>query len=124
MPDTDFTQISARYLAAWNETDPAARVTALAELCTPGVRYTDPLAEVTGTHALSELIGAVQSQFAGFGFTAYGPVDGHHQQVRFRWELGPEGGDAPVAGFDVAELADDGRISRVLGFLDRVPAAS
>ena len=27
----------------------------------------------------------------------------------------------PVAGFDVAVLSDDGRISQVLGFLDRVP---
>jgi hypothetical protein len=52
-----------------------------------------------------------------------GPVDGHHDQVRFSWELGPAGADAPVAGFDVAVVSDDGRIQTVLGFLDRVPAA-
>ena len=28
-----------------------------------------------------------------------------------------------VVGFDVVEVAEDGRISKVLGFLDKVPTA-
>ncbi len=51
------------------------------------------------------------------------PVDGHHDQCRFSWELGPSGREAPVAGFDVAQIADDGTLQTVLGFLDRVPAS-
>jgi hypothetical protein len=46
---------------------------------------------------------------------------------RFRWTLSPDGtisaDDAAVIGFDVATFGEDGRIERVLGFLDKVPAA-
>ena len=55
-------------------------------------------------------------------FTLSGPVDAHHRQVRFTWGLGPEGAEPLVMGFDVAVCDGDGRLSSVLGFLDRVPA--
>ena len=115
--------LADRYLAAWNETDPTAREEALAQLFTDDVRYTDPLAAVEGRAALDATIGAVQQQFPGFGFRLAGPVDAHHDQLRFTWELGPADQEAPIAGFDVALVAGDGRIRLVLGFLDRVPAA-
>ena len=113
-----------RYLAAWNETDPEARRAAIAEVFSDDVRYTDPLVDVRGAEALAATIGAVQAQFPGFVFRLAGPADAHHDQVRFTWELGPEGAEAPVVGSDVALLDADGRISAVLGFLDRVPAAA
>lgn len=113
-----------RYLAAWNETDPAARLAAVGELFSADVRYTDPLVDVRGTEALAATIAAVQAQFPGFIFRLAGRVDAHHDQVRFTWELGPAGAEAPIVGFDVALLDADGRISSVLGFLDRVPAAA
>jgi hypothetical protein len=116
--------LADRYLAAWNETDPAARQVALAELFTDDVRYTDPLVVAEGRDALDATIGAVQQQFTGFVFRLAGPVDAHHGQLRFTWELGPEGQEAPIAGFDVALLDGDGRIRTVAGFLDRVPAAA
>ncbi|WP_332909962.1 hypothetical protein [Nocardia asteroides] len=56
-------------------------------------------------------------------FRHTGTADAHHDQVRFTWELGPVGEPAPIAGFDVALIAD-GRIAKVYGFLDRVPAAA
>ncbi|MFC7645190.1 hypothetical protein ACFQX6_34520 [Streptosporangium lutulentum] len=68
-------------------------------------------------------IGAVQQQFPGLVFTLGGDVDAHHNLARFTWNLGPEGGEAIVVGFDVAVLTEDGRIQTVHGFLDRVPAA-
>lgn len=49
-------------------------------------------------------------------------MDAHHAQVRFRWGLGPVGVDPIVEGFDVATINEAGRITRVLGFLDKVPA--
>jgi SnoaL-like domain len=116
--------LADRYLAAWNETDPGARRTALADLFTDDVRYTDPLVSVESRDALDATIGAVQQQFPGFVFRLAGPADAHHDQLRFSWELGPADGEAPVAGSDVAVLDGDGRIRTVLGFLDRVPAAA
>lgn len=121
---TATTDLAHRYLAAWNETDPAARGAALAALFADDVRYTDPLVTVEGRDALDATIGAVQQQFPGFAFRLAGPVDAHHDQLRFTWELGPAGQEAPVAGFDVAVLDGDGRIRTVLGFLDRVPSGA
>jgi hypothetical protein len=78
---------------------------------------------VQGHAEIEATMAAVQSRFPGFVFRLAGPVDGHHRQCRFGWELGPAGAQAPIAGFDVAVLTDDGRIEAVFGFLDRVPAA-
>ncbi|RBY92567.1 nuclear transport factor 2 family protein [Blastococcus sp. TF02A-30] len=113
-----------RYLAAWNETDPGARRAAVDALFSADARYTDPLADARGRDAIDATIAAVQAQFPGFVFRPVGTVDAHHDQVRFSWELGPAGQDAPIAGSDVALVDADGRISTVLGFLDRVPVGA
>ena len=68
------------------------------------------------------MVAGAQAQLPGWQFRLLGPVDAHHNQFRFSWELGPEDAEAPVVGSDVATVADDGRISLVLGFLDKVPA--
>jgi hypothetical protein len=121
---SDFTTLAERYIAAWNETDAQARRRAVEELYTEDARYVDPLVEAAGREGIAATIGAVQAQFPGFVFRLAGPVDGHHEQARFSWELGPADGPAPIAGFDVAVTDGDGRLRTVLGFLDRVPAAS
>jgi hypothetical protein len=120
-PMTDFQQVAESYIAMWNASG-SARGELLEKLCTDGVRYTDPLGDVTGTEELYATISAVQTQFAGFQFVLSGPVDAHHDQARFSWELGPAGAAAPIAGFDVVTTDEAGRITRVLGFLDRVPS--
>ncbi|MEU7896614.1 nuclear transport factor 2 family protein [Nonomuraea sp. NPDC049152] len=121
---TDYTGVVERYLAAWNETDADARAKLVADLWTEGGGYTDPLAAVTGHEAISAVIGAAQGMFPGFVFTSGGPVDGHHNLVRFTWNAGPAGtGEPVVVGFDVAVLDEDGRITQVHGFLDKVPAS-
>ncbi len=117
------TALAERYLAAWNETEPAARRRAVAEVFTEDARYVDPLADAEGRDAVEATIAAVQQQFPGFVFRLTGPADGHHEQVRFSWELGPAGGAAPIAGSDVALLDGTDRMHLVLGFLDRVPAS-
>jgi hypothetical protein len=111
-----------KYLATWNETDPARRQKLVAEVFASDAQYTDPLAQVRGRDAIDALIGAVQQQFPGFVFTPGGPVDAHHQQVRFTWGLGPDGAEPPVIGFDVAVTDEAGQIASVYGFLDKVPS--
>jgi hypothetical protein len=122
---TDSTTLVDRYLAAWNATDPAARREAIAAVFAPDARYVDPLADVSGHDGLDALIAGAQAQFAGLRFTPGEVLDAHHDVVRFTWHLGPDGPDDTaepvVIGFDVAEIADDGRLRRVHGFLDRVP---
>jgi hypothetical protein len=112
-----------RYFAAWNASGTESIAKAVAAAWTEDATYTDPLADVTGHDAIAAVIAQVREQFPGFEFRP-GPAEGHHDLARFTWELvSVTDGSAPVAGFDVVALAEDGRIQRVAGFLDRVPAA-
>jgi SnoaL-like domain len=120
VPEDTATQVQ-RYIAAWNETEPQARRRAVAALFTEDARYVDPLVDAQGHEGIEAAIAAVHQQFPGWIFRLAGPVDAHHDQVRFTWSLGPQGGEPPVVGFDVAVADGDGRFDRVCGFLDRVP---
>jgi hypothetical protein len=113
-----------RYIETWNEPAADVRRAAVAELWTEGGTYTDPLAAVSGHDEIAGLIGAVQAQFPGHVIRlAADGVDAHHDIGRFRWELVPAASGEPVVvGFDVAVAAADGRLARVLGFIDKAPA--
>jgi len=120
----DATAVAESYLAAWNEVDATTRAALVQGAWSSDCTYTDPIAEAAGHEAIVGLIGAVQHQFPGCAFRLLGNVDGHHDVLRFRWELVPaDGSDAPIVGFDVIELDSDGRIRNVFGFLDKVPSA-
>jgi hypothetical protein len=111
-----------RYLACWNETEPAARRKLIDDLWAEDASYIDPMAQAHGRDAIDATIAAVQGQFPGLVFTPVGSVDAHHRQARFTWGLGPEGVEPIVIGFDVAVTDGDGRLTTVLGFLDKVPS--
>lgn len=117
-------KVADRYIAVWNEPDAESRRRAVAGLWTEDGIYTDPLAAAEGRQDIEEVISGVREQFPGYVFRLIGNADGHHNVVRFRWELVSEGGDKSVVeGFDVAVVADDGRVRDVYGFLDKVPTA-
>ncbi len=119
---TDMQHLVERYLAAWNETDPAARRRAIDAIWAADATYVDPLVSVAGRDAIDATIAAVQQQFDGLTFSFAGPVDAHHDVARFTWALGVPGDEPLVVGFDVAVAADGGRLRAVHGFLDKVPA--
>jgi SnoaL-like protein len=110
-----------RYLACWNETDPAARATLVGDTWTADAGYVDPMVAADGPEQITATIGAVQDQFPGFVFTPVGTADAHHDLIRFRWGLGPAGAEPVVVGFDVVRTDASGRIASVAGFLDVVP---
>ncbi|MCX5104923.1 MULTISPECIES: nuclear transport factor 2 family protein [unclassified Streptomyces] len=121
---TAYDEAVQRYFAAWNAATDEELAKAVAAAFTEGATYTDPLAGVRGHEELAATIDGAHQQFPGFEFRLAGTPDGHHDIVRFGWELvSTADGSAPVAGFDVIALADDGRITSVSGFLDRVPGA-
>ena len=119
---SDFTKLAEQYIATWNETDTSARRALIDEVWSSDGRYIDPRAEVTGRDQIDAVIAAVQAQFTGMTFRLAGTVDAHHDQARFTWELGPDGSDAIVVRFDLAQRDAGGRLSLVLGFLDKVPS--
>ena len=119
---TSTTRVIDRYIAIWNETDPARRRDLIASTWTEDASYLDPLVAAEGADAIDATIAAVQQQFPGFTFRLGGPVDAHHNLARFTWELAPKTDqEAIVVGFDVVVFAPDGRLQQVHGFLDKVP---
>lgn len=70
---------------------------------------------------LSGIVGAVQERFPEFRFKLINRPDGHGDHVRFAWGLGPEGAESVIEGSDIVETRN-GRIDRVVGFLNKIPA--
>jgi hypothetical protein len=114
--------IIEKYIATWNETDPARRGALIAEVYATDATYTDPLADLRGLAEIDAGVAGAQQMFPGMVFTLAGPVDAHHNQARFTWYLGPAGDEPVVIGFDVAVADADGKLASVHGFLDKVPA--
>jgi hypothetical protein len=118
---SDITTTIDTYLAMWNETDPARRAELIERAWAGDGRYVDPLLEVEGHAALSEMVGAVHAQYPGHRFTRTSGIDTHHDQARFGWELvGPDGA-LTVAGIDVGVLDADGRLRSITGFFGEIP---
>jgi hypothetical protein len=116
------TELIDRYFAVWNETDPERRRDLIARTWADDAAYLDPLVRGDGPDEIDAMTAAVQSQFPGLRFRRTGDIDAHHDRVRFGWELGPENGDAALAGgVDFGVVAPDGRLRQITGFIDFAP---
>lgn len=118
---TEFDELVDRYIAVWNETDAGKRRALIAKTFTEGTYFVDPLQEGEGQAGINTLVDGVQLKFPGYRFRRVGAADAFRDHLRFRWELAPQDGDAFVEGTDFAQVVD-GRLHRVTGFFDRLPA--
>jgi hypothetical protein len=112
------------YFAIWNETDASRRRLLIERTWSDDSTYADPLLTGEGHAGIDAMMAATQAQFPGHTVRLAGPIDNHHDRLRFNWEIvGPDGGEPVFAGVDYGVLASDGRLRSIAGFLDRVPAA-
>ena len=119
----NYKELIERYIAAWNETDPARRLELIEQTFTERASYRDPLMAGEGHTAIDGLIQGVQAQFPGHELRLIGEVDGFGDWVRCRWELVPAQGSALVKATDFGIIVGD-RLAEVTGFLDQVPASA
>jgi hypothetical protein len=119
---TNTTEIVDRYLAAWNEADGGRRRDLILTTFAEKASYRDPVQAGDGHDGIDQMIAGAQARFTGMRFERIGEVDGHGGGIRFRWSLGPAGGESVVEGTDFATLVD-GRFDKVTGFFDKLPAA-
>ena len=120
---TTDTAIVADYLAMWLEPDEATRNDRIARVFTEDGRHVDPNADARGHDGLAAMVTAVHGQFPGFRMRQISGIDVHNDQLRFGWELAAADGTPIVAGIDVGEVAEDGRLRRITGFWGDLPAA-
>jgi hypothetical protein len=114
-------RIAETYIATWNETDPQRRRACLARDWDEAVTYRDPMAMTEGYAALDALMADVHARYPGFRFALSGTPGGYDGVVRLAFSFGPDGVPPPVEGSDVL-IVRGGRIAKVIGFLDKVPA--
>ena len=118
----DLTTVVDAWLEAYAEADVERRMKLIEQAWTPDGRLVDPPLEGKGYAGLSDAADLVNTHYAGHTFRRITGIDVHHEFVRYGWELvGPDGAVA-VAGIDVAEVADDGRLRKVTGFFGDLPA--
>jgi hypothetical protein len=63
----------------------------------------------------------VLAQVPGHRFRRVSGIDTHHDQIRFAWDLVAPDGTIVVAGIDIGEMAEDGRLRRITGFFGGIP---
>jgi hypothetical protein len=108
-------------LAAWNETDPSLVRGHLERALAPDVAFIDPSVETHGLDEFEANVRRVQADLPGAEYSRTSGVDSHHGLHRYSWQIG-HGGRTVVAGVDVTEVDEQGRVTRVLGFFGPLPA--
>jgi hypothetical protein len=122
MTATIDTGIIDTYIDMWNELDADKRRVLIDKAWVEDApSYLDPLLSAEGRDALSEMVATVHQHYPGHVFRRRSDVDAHHDRVRFAWDLVAPDGNVFVAGIDVGELAEDGRLRRITGFFGELP---
>jgi hypothetical protein len=117
----DAQPLADRYVAVWNEPDPAARRRAIAELWVPdGVHYVKDR-EFRGHAALEERVLDAYDKnvrLAGNRFRAARNPQALRDIVELNWEMVPADGDRVLAvGLEILVLDPEGRILRDYQFI-------
>ena len=120
MPNVD--EIVDAYTAAWNEPDEGKRRQLLEVAWTDDGAYTDPQSDVAGREALVALIGGMHTQMPGARIDMASKLDLHHDKLRFAWRFANGDGSMTIDGIDFGELAEDGRLRKIVGFWGEPPA--
>src|SRR5581483_1835301 len=110
------------YLSAWNEPDPARRAALIERVWAADGRLIDPPLTGEGYAGISGMADALHTHYPGHRFRRASGIDLHHDQLRFAWELVAPDGAVALAGIDVGELAQDGRLRRIAGFFGPLPS--
>jgi hypothetical protein len=111
----------AAYVEAWNEFDAPARNELLQRAWADDGVYEDPLASVAGRDAVLDHIGEFGQRFEGHTIDLTSGIDEHHGWFRFSWAIRDSAGATAIEGFDIGQLADDGRIKQIVGFFGPFP---
>lgn len=119
MRPADTTAVLRDYLAGWNAPDADTRHGLLANATVRDVVYIDP-------HIPEPLKGLpeLEAHIATFRLTfdhkleAALPADVHHNVLRARWRLKLQEGEEMSRGILVADLGKDGRLTRIIHFVD------
>ena len=116
MKTTDSTEIADRYTRVWQEADPQARTTQIAELWAEEAVHSIEETAYQGRASIEQRIAQAHREFvagAGFRFETLGAPLSHHDAVLLGWQMLPSGGGEPAAHGYAFLLLDDHGLIRV-----------
>ena len=110
----DASELAARYVALWNESDPERRQREIAGLWAENGAIFTATTEAHGHRALAARVADSHDRWVrdrGMVFRYLGNASGHNNAVRFNWDMAPAAGGDPISiGFDFFVLDERGRI--------------
>jgi hypothetical protein len=104
------------YCDAWSESNIEKRRMMLERVWNSDGTYTDPVSHVEGREALISRITGFLEKFPGAKIVPSSHADLHHDVLRFTWRLVGADGKTLNEGIDFGEIANDGRLKRIVGF--------
>src|SRR4029077_19463557 len=113
-----------QYLASYANADRKTRARQITEVWAEDAELIDPPMTGVGHEGIGSLAETLVGQFPGHTFRRTTGIDAHHGFARYAWELVAPDGQVAVAGMDVAEVDDHGRLRRVVGFFGALAAAA
>jgi len=113
---TDLTTTIDTHLTAYCEPEPVARRRLVEAAWAADGELLDPPLEGRGLDEIAALTDVVLAHYPGHRFERTTDVDEHHGFARYGWRLVGPDGTVSVTGTDVANVDDDGRLVKVVGF--------
>jgi hypothetical protein len=112
----DVTATIDTHLAAYSEPNRSTRADLIANVWSNDGSVIDPRANGIGHEGIAGLAEALLDFFPEHRFERTTTVDAHHGFARYGWALRAPDGSTAVAGTDVAETDEHGRLVRIVGF--------
>ena len=111
----------AKMLSVWNTTDEAEQRALVDAALEHNVHFVDPNHNIIGRDAFLAMVKQVQAQVPGANYGRNSAIDMQNNFCRYHWKI-DMGDKRLMDGFDVTEVNDHGKITKVIGFFQRLPA--
>jgi hypothetical protein len=123
---TEISQLIGRYVACWNEPDPAARRKVIDETWSPAGVYRNASTEYEGRDGIEQAVTEAYDAFSSNGFAfEVASIQINHDAIRYQWLMVPRAGDEPDSiGTHVAVVDGDGRLVSDYQFIDTAPSSA
>lgn len=112
---SDYLENLNKMLSVWNTTDADEKRALVNAALEHNVHFADPNHNIIGREPFLKMVDQVQAQIPGAIYSRASRVDMQNNFCRYHWAI-HMGDTLLMAGFDVTEVNDAGKIVKVIGF--------
>lgn len=112
-----------KMLAVWNTTDEAEKAALADAALEHNVHFVDPNHNIIGRKAFLDMVNQVQGDIPGAVYSRASQVDVQNNFCRYHWSI-HSNDQLLMAGFDVTEVNDAGKVVQIIGFFGELERRS